>query len=272
MRNAKPGILTIVQYGAWTLVLVALVFSLGFVSQSERKTVVERLDIEILNNDENLFLNENDVMGYMQERCEPIKGQTYSNISLPEIEKVLNQHPSVENAEVAATYQGELKVRVKQRSPLVRIINKSGESYYIDDRAMLMPLSDKYTARVLVANGELFEPYDRRYSYSVEDIAKSASFRELSKLDDIYAMARYIQSDSLLNALIHQIHVNQDGDLEVFPVFGCQRIVFGDTSNLVEKFNKLKLVYSQGMNRVDGWNLYSSLNLKYRNMVVCTKK
>lgn len=272
MRNSKPGIKTILQYGAWTLVLFALVFSLGFVSRSEKQTVVTKLDIEIENNEENFFLNESEVKDYFKERCEPIEGRPYASISLPEMEKVLNQHPSVENAEVAATYQGELKVRVTQRTPLVRIINKSGESYYIDNQSKLMPLSGNFTAKVLVANGELFEPYDRRYQYSVEQIAKNKSFREISKLDEIYALARHIDNDSLWSRLIHQIHVNPDGELEIFPVFGCQRVVFGDTTCMAEKFNKLKLVYNQGMSQVNGWDLYTSLNLKYKNMVVCTKK
>ena len=43
------------------------------------------------------------------------------------------------------TIDGGLKVDVKQRNPIIRIINADGDSYYLDDEGKLMPLSDKYT-------------------------------------------------------------------------------------------------------------------------------
>ena len=135
-----------------------------------------------------------------------------------------------------------------------------------------MPLNQNYSARVIVANGEIFEPYDRRSMYTVDQISKSETFKQVSVLDDILEVTRYIQTDTLLSALIHQIHVNKEQELELFPMFGCQKIVFGNSQALAEKFNKLKLFYKQGINKTDSWNKYSSLNLKYKNMVVCTKK
>jgi cell division protein FtsQ len=268
----KPEYKKWIRLSAWVLVLSGLLFSLGFVSKQESAIVANTLSIEILNNEENLFLNENEVKGFVQEREEPILGQTYVKLGIPELEKVLNSHPAIENAEVSATLNGEVKVEVTQRTPLVRIINKDGESYYIDKQSKLMPLNENYSARVIVANGEIFEPYDRRYHYTVDQISKSETFSKVSVLDDVLAVTRYIQGDTLLNNLIHQIYVNRDQELELFPVFGCQRIIFGNALSLEEKFNKLKLFYKQGITKTDGWNKYVSLNLKYKNMVVCTKK
>ena len=39
-----------------------------------------------------------------------------------------------------------------------------------------------------------------------------------------------------------------------------------------EKFEKLKMFYTEGLNKTDGWNKYSTINIKYKNQVVCTKK
>ena len=271
-QKNRPGLKTILQYGTWTLVLVALVLSLGFVSRSEKEVLTDKLDIAILNNEENLFLSEGDVSAYLTERYEALEGRKLSAIDLPRVEQLLNEHPAVENAEVAGSYNGEIHITVAQRNPILRVMNRDGESYYLDDRSRLMPLSEKYTAQVMVANGYLFEPYDRRYVYPVEQMAKSKTFRDFSKLDDLYAIATYVNADSLLSRLIHQLYVNAEGDVELYPVYGCQRIIFGDTSAMKEKFAKLNLLYSKGMNRVNGWELYSTLNLKYKNMVVCTKK
>ena len=35
---------------------------------------------------------------------------------------------------------------------------------------------------------------------------------------------------------------------------------------------KLKTFYTEGLNKTDGWNKYSTINIKYKNQVVCTKK
>jgi cell division protein FtsQ len=261
-----------IQSSAWLLVLSGLIFSLGFVSKKEREIVAKTISIDILNNEENLFLNESEIKAFVQQREKPVLGQKYAQLDIPKLEKVLNAHPAIENAEVAATLNGEVKLEVTQRTPLVRVINKNGESYYIDKQSKLMPLNENYSSRVIIANGEIFEPYDRRSQFSVDQISNNKSFSEVSILDDVLAITRYIQSDSLLNDLIHQIYVNKDQELEVFPVFGCQKIIFGKAERLDEKFNKLKLFYKQGINKTDGWNKYASLNLKYKNMVVCTKK
>lgn len=268
----KPEYKKWIRLSTWVLVLGVLLFSLGFAAKKEREIVAKGLNIEILNDEENLFLNENEVKGFVEQREQAILGQTYNKLNIPELEKALNTHPAIENAEVSASLNGEVYLEVTQRTPLVRIINKDGESYYIDKQSKLMPLNQNYSARVIVANGEIFEPYDRRSMYTVDQISKSETFKQVSVLDDILAVTRYIQSDSLLSALIHQISVNKEQELELFPMFGCQKIVFGNSQALEEKFNKLKLFYKQGINKTDGWNKYSSLNLKYKNMVVCTKK
>ncbi len=270
--NLKPEYKKWIHLSAWALVLSGLLFSLGFVAKKEKEIVANTLNIEILNNEEHSFLNESEVKGFVQQREEPILGQAYAKLHIPELEKALNAHPAIENAEVSATLNGEVKVEVTQRTPVLRVINKDGESYYIDKQSKLMPLNQNYTARVIVANGEIFEPYDRRSHYSVDQIAQSKTFSQISILDDVLAVARYVQSDTLLNGLIHQIYVNREQELELFPVIGCQKIILGKAVSIEEKFNKLKLFYKQGINKTDGWNKYTSLNLKYKNMVVCTKK
>ena len=196
----------------------------------------------------------------------------YKSINIPELEKALNSHPAVENAEVSADLNGEIKVEILQRTPVLRIINKSGESYYIDSQSKLMPLNDNYSARVIIANGEIFEPYARRYEFSVDQISKNKLFKEVSLLDDLYAVSNYINQDTSLSQLIHQIYVNKDREMELFPAIGNHKIIFGDAQNVAEKFNKLKLFYKEGLNKSDSWTKYSTINLKYKNLVVCTKK
>ncbi len=249
-----------------------LTCSLAFVSKSEKNVVVKSLNISICNNEENLFLSEKDIKQFLISRNESIISNKYKNISIPELEKTLNSHPAIENAEVSGDINGEISINIRQRTPVCRIINLDGESYYIDSKNKLMPLNENYSARVIVASGFITEPYARRYQYSVNQIKGNKIFKEISVLDDVLDVVNYINSDSTLSALIHQVFVNEDHELELFPAIGNHKIIFGNTEFLSEKFSKLKLFYTQGLNKADSWTKYSIINLKYKNLVVCTKK
>jgi cell division protein FtsQ len=256
----------------WIIAIAGLTSSLAFVSKSEREIVATSLNINIQNSDENFFLSETDVKAFFKERNDSLLESRYASINIPELEKALNSHPAIENAEVSADMNGEIKVEILQRTPVLRVINKTGESYYIDSQSKLMPLNQNYSARVIVASGEIIEPYSGRYEFSVDQIRKNKSLREMSFLDDLLDVTTFINRDSSLAHLIHQIYVNQDKEIELFPAIGNHKIIFGDAKNIAEKFNKLKLFYTQGLSKSDSWTKYSVVNLKFKNLVVCTKK
>lgn len=256
----------------WVIAIAGLTASLAFVSKSERNVVASNLSIVIHNNEENSFLSEAEIRKYLNDRNDKILSERYRNLHTDEIEKALNSHEAIENAEVSENINGEVKLEVLQRTPVLRVINKNGESYYIDSRSKLMPLNENYSARVLIATGELFEPYDRRYQLSVDQIAANKIYSEVSMLDDLLSVAKKINADTTLSALIHQIYVNREHEIELFPAIGNHRIVLGEAKDIGEKLNKLKLFYTEGLNKSDGWNRYSAVNLKYKNLVVCTKK
>jgi cell division protein FtsQ len=135
-----------------------------------------------------------------------------------------------------------------------------------------MPLSDKYSAKVLVVNGAIAEPYNKRYMYSISDIGKDSSLNATSILGQVYAMANYINADEFWRSQIQQIYVNSERDMEIVPVVGDQKIIFGDTTDMDIKFKKLMTFYQQGLNTTGWWNKYSTINLKFKNQIVCTKK
>jgi cell division protein FtsQ len=266
--NYKKILVTVL----WIIALSGLMTSLAFVNKKEREVKAENIDITVNTTGQNDFVDEDDVKEFFNERQDKLLNAEVKNININALEKALNSHPAIENADFSVDVNGDIKINVTQRTPLVRVLTMGGESYYIDTQSKLMPLSDKYTARVLVVNGEIHEPYSRRYMFSVNDIAKNEIFSEVSLLDDIYEMANYITKDTLLNSLIHQLSVNKEKEFEMYPSIGNHKIIFGDATDIAEKFEKLKLFYREGLNKTDNWNKYSTVNLKYKNQVVCTKK
>jgi cell division protein FtsQ len=262
----------IVSFVLWIFAISGLITSWSFAAKKQESVKINHVSIDILNPSENEFINEADVKTFFEERNDKLIDNEVKNIDITSLEKALNSNPAVENADISYDINGDMKISVKQRRPMVRVFNFNGESYYIDSLSKLMPLSFKSTGRVLVANGYIFEPYARRYNYSVDQIAKNENFKAVSVLDDVYEISKAIYSDSLLTNLIHQIYVTPDRNFILTPIVGQQSILLGPNEDLSIKLNKLKLFYTEGLNKTDSWNKYSTINLKFKNLVVCTKK
>ena len=153
------------------------------------------------------------------------------------------------HAEVYKTINGDIKVEIKQRIPILRIFTDS-LSYYIDEYGIIMPLPNKYRPRVLPANGFI---------------------KHRSKLiADLYELAKFIHKNEFWKAQIQQIFVKKDGDIILIPRVGAQHIILGSINNLEKKFMKLMALYEYGF-KIKDWNQYTDINLKYKNQVVCIK-
>jgi cell division protein FtsQ len=262
----------IISFVLWIIGLSMLVFSLAFATAKQKNVEIQNLSISVANTDVNDFIDEDGLKRYLQDRQDTIVNTEIKNLDITTIEKVLNAHPDIENADVSVDINGDVNINVLQRTPIVRVFNLDGESYYIDTQSKLMPLSETQTARVLIASGFIFEPYSRRVMTPVNVIAKNEIYSKFSVLDDIYVMADCIRKDSLLNNLVHQIKVLPNKEFELYLAIGNHKILFGEAIDIEEKFKKLKLFYTDGLNKTDGWNKYSIINIKYKNQVVCTKK
>lgn len=255
----------------WSVLGLILLLCLGFVNKEQDQLLCKSMDIKVNQDNDLYFLDNIDVAQLIKSRNKIID-QPKATVNIPDIEKALNSHPNIANAEVSITIDGKLKVQVKQRKPILRIFNVSDESYYMDDDGMLMPLSEKYTAKVLIANGKIAESYAKNYKRTMQSISKDSAVKARTMFDELYAMASFIDANDFWRAQIQQIYINDNLDMEVVPIVGDQRIIFGDTTAMEEKFKKLLIFYRQGLNTTGWWNKYSVINLKFKNQIVCTKK
>ena len=65
--------------------------------------------------------------------------------------------------------------------------------------------------------------------------------------------------------------VTAEGDFELVPRIGGQRILLGDGTELAQRFEKLRIFYEQGIPQA-GWRNYARIDLRYADQVVCTKR
>ncbi len=255
--------------GVWVLMSLVLFTVLGFVGQTQSNMTCSDIRIEIDRSNGNYFVEEEDIYGMVYHEMDTLVGRPISDIKTERLEQKINNHPAVFNTEVYKTINGQLVIQVKQRTPIVRLFSFDGDSYYLDSTGRVMPPSQKYTSRVFVATGFIYDSFLDINELNARMVNDSLKSRTL--IDDIFTFAEFIRKDPLWKAQIEQLYVNKDFEIELIPRVGNHRIVFGDAIGLEEKFNKLKIFYKKGLSKT-GWNEYSVINLKYANQVVCKKR
>ena len=256
---------------SWLLFFVVLIITLGFVADIKGDQVCKNVEIHIDHVDENYFIDEKDVLSMLPFDLKMMDSIPISEVQADIIEKRLNNHPAIYNAEVYQELDGDLKIEVHQRKPIARIYNSHNESFYLDNYGNLMPLSNKFTARVLVISGHLDSKYDKWYRVNLGELQKEDSLARKTLLDEVNTLASYIHENPFWRAQIEHLYVNKDSEVELIPRVGNHTIVFGDIEHLDEKFEKLELFYREGLSKT-GWNEYSKINLKFKDQVVCTKR
>tara|TARA_Y100001968_G_C19435790_1_gene759573 strand:- start:2525 stop:3235 length:711 start_codon:yes stop_codon:yes gene_type:complete len=234
--------------GIFNLIKFVLAISLLFVMIyfSERNNnrnycKIKEINIEM---DENEFVTEDLIHNYLLNNNLHPDSIKINDISFKKIESLLENHPSIKNANVYSDMKGKISIVVFQRKPIVRIQNQK-DGYYLDEDGLRMPLSNEYTARMLLVTGEV---------NSVNQ-------------NDLYYLSTFIIKDSFLKRQIVQIDIS-DSELLMLTQIG-EQVEFGRIEEVEQKFDKLKLYYQKGGFQNQEFKI---LNLKYKNQIVCIKK
>ena len=176
----------------------------------------------------------------------------------------------MDESQVYISIDGRLIIKLRQRKPILRVF-AGKTSFYIDHKGRVMPVSKKYTAHVPIANGSLKLDYASLLIQTNTDPSEMDSTLIPQIYFDLFNFANYLDSDPFWKAQIEQLYVDKDSEFELIPRVGNHTIVFGDVYNLESKFEKLKIFYLEGLSKT-GWNEYKTINLKFNDQVVCTKR
>ncbi len=252
----------------WVLAIAGTLLLWGFANKAMDKQPCTDIKININHTSEHEFIQYDDVLNMLNEKNKKITGKPMETISTAPLEQMFNTNPYIKNTEVFKTINGTLSINIDTKRPIARIINVLGESFYIDENGFLMPWSSNYTARLPVFTGQIFERYDVCYGidYSRTDINDSLLIK--NNMYGIYRLAKYLNTSEFWKAQVEQVYVAKN--VELVPLAGNHIVVLGDFQDIDEKMNKLFVFYKQGLNYV-GWNKYETINLKYKNQIVCTK-
>lgn len=268
----KPWIKAIL----WAVSLLLLIIAMVTIGRIHDRRICPEVVITINRDGGDDFITEAEIRDYIRATGDSIRGQRLRELDLHELEILIAENPYVAEAHVFTTVDGTVHVTVKQRKPIVRVENLRDDAFYISDDGKLMPLNPGRPARVMLACG--FYNYDIHNTYiqglnlkqaNPEDPGDSALVA--SPLYKIFRIASYINGQEFLRAQMTQLVMDRNGEFALIPLVGQQLILIGDDSELEEKLGKLEVFYRQGLS-VEGWDKYDTINLQYRNQVVCSLK
>ncbi len=242
---------------AWVISLGGLVMLMSFIELKKAGVICKDVKIYIPGNQ--YFIDKQEVNNVLHLSSNTLVGRKMDNINIHDLENKLKANPFIEFAKVYADMDGILCIEISQRQPMMRIMNQYDQDFYVDQHGLKVPLSENFTANVLVANGFIDEPFAGKI-----DTLHTALAR------DIFKTADFIRKDSLWSAQIAEIYVNQNHEIELIPRVGMQRILLGNADSLETRFNNLRTFYKKALPQV-GWDAYKLINIKYANQVIGVK-
>lgn len=243
----------------WIVGLSAVISSFAFTEIKQRSVLCKSILIDINRDDENYFINKADVLKILYSTGDSLIGTKVDEIPLSLLERLIVANKYIKSAKVFIDIKGNLQVEINQRKPLIRIINSTYQSFYIDEDGNKMPLSNLYSARSIVCNGNILESYDGK-----NDTLQTAL------VSSLYALSKFIKANEFWEAQIEQIYIEQNNDFVFIPRVGDHKIIFGDTTNMVEKFDNLMIFYNKALPKV-GWQTYHTINVKYKGQIVASR-
>lgn len=252
----------------WLAFVVAIILVMKFVLTSKNKQVMGLPTVSIDVFEDQVFLTKDDIYDRLRNQQLIAEDKKYIDMDFEKIESYLKGMSEIKNVDIFVNSGDDWEVKIELKQAIARLFNMDGTSCYLDKDGRLMPLSANYSAHVVTVNGYINET---DFAKNVNDVINNDSLKTKEIIDDLYAISNYVCSDKFFTSQVTHIYVNANNEFELIPRVGNQRIMFGDADNIAGKFKKLDVFYKEGISNA-GWEKYDTINIMYKNQVVCSKR
>jgi len=236
---------------AWFVVI------LGFVSGEADQVICMRIDVVLSDTVDNRFVTDHDIRAMFRSEGLQLQGYPMNEINTRELERLVEKNAYIRGAEVSTDVSGRMEIRLEQRTPLLRIMPEGKAGFYLDTEGEVLPLSDQFVPHIFLVSG------------NIEDA--DGGIAASTQLKEIHRFCSYVSDHPFWSEQIVQLYVNRRGEYELIPRVGAHQILMGSMEQWDKKLRNLKMLYQQGLSAY-GWNSYKTINLKYTNQVICTKR
>lgn len=167
------------------------------------------------------------------------------DIDIPELEKKLNQLPSVDSANVYMNLNGILNLDIKQRVPIFRL-NKNEENFYVDEKGNEFPTSKNYSYPCMLVRGDI----------------KKSEYKKLAEL------VEKIDRDDFSKRFFIGISKEKDS-YNLLTSEGNYKVEIGDLDRIDMKVKGFKTFVEKYLIDQNS-EKYSKISVKYDNQIVTT--
>ena len=223
-----------------SLIISLLLFILVFKFQTQYN---QQLNQKIKISAETLYTDQNKILDDVKQVV--LSGNHHEISSL---ENELEKMSHIENAEIYFSVNGEVSLSYYEFKPVVRVFNSENQSYYLDHNCKRIPLSEKYTADLILFTG---------FTENIQDHL-------------ILNLAKKIISNKFLSNQVSEVFINELSEAFFIPVIGNHKIKLGSFNSLEVKIKKMMTFYDKIIPK-HGWEKYSEINLEYQNQIICLK-
>lgn len=248
--------------------LIGLGLALHYLKKQHEESLCRGLLVEVINpNEDNLLMTEKQVKRMIESDFDSLTYRKIKEIPVKEITKKLYQNPLIASCDVIRTLNYFLKIRIKIFEPVVRITTTTGQSLYITSDRKMIPVIPGSPSRVMIASGNIKINIPDSLLFKNHELLDTKEYNQIAEITNL---AIRLQQNRFLSEQIGQIFVNDKEEYELIPTIGNQVIIFGKYQHVQQKIRKLVAFYEQAL-PAEGWQKYKSINLKYKNQIVCSK-
>ena len=175
-----------------------------------------------------------------------------ASTTLHRIEQTIAQHPMVRTAQCYITPRGEMRIRITQRVPILRVQTPI-DTYFIDSDRRVMEARESVKDKVPVVSGNVGVTMA---SHSLADFAL------------------WLQRDTYWRTRIHHLHVQNPQMVYLYLVqsndsdaITFNRVVLGSMRGYEQKMSKLR-VFLENSSEATKDKQYREIDLRFKGQVV----
>lgn len=244
-----------------TLSLAAYFVFAGILEKRGRKNeICKTVKVTIADLETNRFVSEDDVLDILGTEAGKLIGSNVHDININDLEILLSDRSAIKKSRVSITRDGTVFVKITQRKPVLRL-QYDGKGFYIDETDYIFPTVETFTSYVPLVTGNI--PVDIKKGFRGRLAGDDSVW-----VRNITSMAEYLSRHIFWNSQIQQIYVAPNSDLILSPRVGDQSVIFGPPEDIGDKFTRLEAFYDI-IAPAEGWNRYHTVNLKYKNQIIC---
>ena len=265
----------ILSIALWIVTGAALVTLFIFGRKWHLETTLKDIQVTIeqpqatgfINNDSltSLIWTLYDVGNQTTDSTDMYQQPTIASIDMTKLRQMLDKNPWIAYSRAYIDLNDTMYVTVKEYDPVVRVYNNDGYSVYVTRNGFVIPTSPHYTPHLIIASG----------NYNFDTLTRPSNIADTiyqnTGLAEALALAKAIEKDKFLKENIGQIYKNTNNEYEVIVNNLPIQVILGDTCAVYNKLQRLKIMLEKynGTVEIDD---YKTMNLKYKNQIVCTKK